>query len=118
MEDRERNQATDSGNGFLIRPRKGIPPTRLEVTCINRTDWHNGHERIKNIGGKIGPKVWKNSVEFVMDWIEDGTFAYFVNQGGHQVDIIIAMKADGHKYLKTKADGEQPNSLLSLPECP
>ena len=24
----------------------------------------------------------------------------------------------GHKYLKTMADGEHPNNLLSLPECP
>jgi hypothetical protein len=28
------------------------------------------------------------------------------------------MRADGHKYLKTKADGEQPDSLLDLPEGP
>jgi hypothetical protein len=24
----------------------------------------------------------------------------------------------GNKYLKTEADGEQENNLLSLPECP
>ncbi len=24
----------------------------------------------------------------------------------------------GNKYLKTEADGEQPDNLLSLPECP
>ncbi|WP_157785358.1 DUF3892 domain-containing protein, partial [Bradyrhizobium yuanmingense] len=25
---------------------------------------------------------------------------------------------NGHKYIKTKADGIQPDNLLSLPECP
>jgi len=28
------------------------------------------------------------------------------------------MSRFGNKYLKTVADGEQPNNLLSLPECP
>jgi Protein of unknown function (DUF3892) len=32
--------------------------------------------------------------------------------------LIIATSAYGHKYLKTQADGEHPDNLLSLPECP
>ncbi|MDD3927909.1 MAG: DUF3892 domain-containing protein, partial [bacterium] len=28
------------------------------------------------------------------------------------------VSASGNKYLKTQNDGEQPNNLLSLPECP
>jgi hypothetical protein len=31
---------------------------------------------------------------------------------------VVARAASGHKYLKTESDGEQPNNLLSLPECP
>jgi hypothetical protein len=30
--------------------------------------------------------------------------------------VIVAERA-GHKYLKTMFDGDQPNHLLSLPEC-
>jgi hypothetical protein len=26
-------------------------PARLQVTCINKTDRYDAHERIKNIGG-------------------------------------------------------------------
>jgi hypothetical protein len=37
---------------------------------------------------------------------------------GVSVDVIVSKSAAGHKYLKTKNDGEQPNNLLSLPECP
>jgi len=33
------------------------------------------------------------------------------------VDVVVAKSQYGHKYLKTVADGEQPNNLLSLPEC-
>jgi hypothetical protein len=32
-------------------------------------------------------------------------------------DVIVAISRYGHKYLKTVADGEQPNNLLSLYEC-
>jgi hypothetical protein len=32
--------------------------------------------------------------------------------------VIIAVSPYGHKYLKTQADGEHPDNLLSLPECP
>ena len=92
--------------------------TRIEVKYINRSDRQSAYERIKNIGGKLGSHVWKHTQEFAIDWIEAGTFFYFVNRDGHEVDVIIATSADGRKYLKTVADEEQPNILLSLPECP
>lgn len=36
---------------------------------------------------------------------------------GRGIDVIIATRV-GHEYLKTRADGEQPDNLLALPECP
>ena len=36
---------------------------------------------------------------------------------GQIVDVIVAISRFGNKYLKTEADGEQPNNLLSLYEC-
>ena len=91
---------------------------RIEVGCINKTDRYNAHERIKAIGGGSGSTRWKHTQEMAIQFIESGTFTYFVNQGGHEVDLIIARSPHGHKYLKTVADGEHPNNLLSLPECP
>jgi len=32
--------------------------------------------------------------------------------------VIIAVSKYGNEYLKTESDGEQPDNLLSLPECP
>ncbi|WP_293875992.1 MULTISPECIES: DUF3892 domain-containing protein [unclassified Sphingomonas] len=37
---------------------------------------------------------------------------------GSTVQVIVARSVSGNKYLKTQSDGEQPNNLLSLPECP
>lgn len=36
---------------------------------------------------------------------------------GSVVSVIVAVSRFGNKYLKTEADGEHPNNLLSLPEC-
>ena len=50
--------------------------------------------------------------------IEAGTYQFYVQAGGRSVWVIIAVSEDGHKYLKTQADGPQPDNLLSLRECP
>ena len=32
--------------------------------------------------------------------------------------VNVAVSHYGNKYLKTENDGEQPDNLLALPECP
>ena len=91
---------------------------RLEVAFIHRSNRHNAQETIETIGGRMGSKIWKNSTDVVIDWIEHGLLSYYVKQDGYEVDVIVATDATGRKYLKTTADGEEPNSLLTLPECP
>ena len=89
-----------------------------EVKCVNKTDRQNPHERIRAIGG-VNPNGtnWKLSQEDAVRDIEAGKYAFFVKTGGHVVDVIVAVSRYGNKYLKTKADGEHPNNLLSLCEC-
>jgi len=91
----------------------------VEVKCINKTDRQNAHEQIRNIGG-INPdgKRWLLSEDDAIAGIKRGDWRFYVNRGGHTVWVMIARSAAGHEYLKTQADGEQPNNLLSLPECP
>jgi hypothetical protein len=91
--------------------------SRHEVRCINKTDRYNPHERISHIGGSNGSR-WKITEEEAIQGIESGKWEFYVNQGGRVVDVIVAVSRFGHKYLKTIADGEQPDNLLSLPECP
>lgn len=42
---------------------------------------------------------------------------YDERPAGHRVKLVVAQR-EGRKYLKTEADGEKPNNLLSLPDCP
>jgi hypothetical protein len=87
-----------------------------QIECINKSDRYNPHERIINVGG-TSPSRWKISQQEAIRRIDSGT-SYSVNVGGRQVAVIVATSAQGNRYLKTVADGEQPNNLLSLPECP
>lgn len=89
------------------------------VRCINKTNRNDPHDRIRSIGGlKTDGRRWKLSQTDAITSIESGKYSFYVSQPtGHRVDVVVATR-NGHKYLKTIADGEQPNNLLSLPECP
>jgi hypothetical protein len=90
-----------------------------QIHCINKSDRFNPHERILSIGGiRSDGRRWKVSQEEAIAGILDGKWQFYVNVAGKPVNVIVATSAQGHKYLKTENDGEQPNNLLSLPECP
>jgi hypothetical protein len=90
----------------------------VQVMCINKTDRFSAHERIRNIGGVNGDgSRWRLSVDDAIAGIEAGKWRFYTHVQGKSVWVVIAM-LNGRKYLKTEADGEQPNNLLSLPECP
>ncbi len=91
----------------------------IQIKCINKTDRMNAHERIKSIGGiNANGTRWKLSLEQAIKDIEAGKYRFYVSVNGDSVWVIIAVSASGNKYLKTQNDGDQPNNLLSLPECP
>lgn len=92
---------------------------RHQVLCVKKSDRDNPYERITHIGGKNGDgSRWKLLQQRAIEGIENGEWSFYVSRGGNTVNVIVATSRYGHKYLKTTADGEQPNNLLSLPECP
>jgi hypothetical protein len=95
-----------------------VDVTKREVTCIRKSDRYNPHERIRGIGGNASGPRWYLTQEQAITAIETGQHQFFVRVNGQPVRVIVAVSRYGHKYLKTEADGEQPNNLLSLPECP
>lgn len=84
-----------------------------EVTCINKNNRASAYERITHIG-------WHDKKITVQQAIEDinkTRDSYYVQQGTHKVYLIVA-KRNGVEYVKTENDGDTPDNLLSLPECP
>ncbi len=86
--------------------------SRLQVTCIHKTNRYNPHERIEMIGGS----GWKCTEQEAIQYIKRGQHSFYVSRGGAVADVIIAIHL-GREYLKTRPDGLSPDNLLSLPEC-
>lgn len=85
-----------------------------QIKCINKDDRLNPYERITRVGGDN----WKITQRDAIQYIETGEWRFFVEVNRNSVWVIVAVSQYGNKYLKTENDEDQPNNLLSLPECP
>jgi len=92
--------------------------TSVEVKCIKKTNRTDPHERIHGIGGQNADgSRWYLPLNDAIAGIEAGKWNFYTSVAGKSVWVVVASN-NGHKYLKTEADGVHPNNLLSLPECP
>jgi Protein of unknown function (DUF3892) len=91
----------------------------LHIRCVVRTDSTTAHERIHSVSGvRPDGSRWILTQDKAISYIQDGTYAFYIEKPwGQRLDVIVATSANGN-YLKTEADREQPDKLLSLPTCP
>lgn len=86
------------------------------VDCINKNDRESPYERISHIGGIRNGQRWKEPSGAVIMYIELEMRSYYVEENGVRTQIVVAER-NGNKYLRTEADDDEPNNLLSLPDC-
>lgn len=88
----------------------------VEITHI-RQSGGAGHESITHY-------EWRNPVTGAVDgsskaamvnWIDADGGRAFVGSGANRAEIGVVHPAQGQPYLRTYADGQWTNNLLSLP---
>lgn len=91
-------------------------PHSAQIGCINKQPRNDPHHRITHVGG-FTDRQWKITSDDAITYIETGAWEFFTLVNGRQARVTVANHL-GRKYLKTIADWDTPDNLLSLPECP
>jgi hypothetical protein len=86
------------------------------IGCINKNPREDRHHAITHVGGYTD-KQWKITQPEAIVMIERGEWNFYTMVGERRADVIVSTH-NGRKYLKTTADDDTPDNLLSLPECP
>lgn len=86
----------------------------VQVTCIRKPNPQSPHEHITHVGAD--GRIW--SREQVIAWIGSQQHSFYtLDANGRRADIGVMYEAGKAPYLRTYADGEWNNNLLSLPQC-
>ncbi len=88
---------------------------RIDYTH-KRGNHYNPHERIQGVAGDAG-NGWYRTEDQVISDLASGLNSYYVSVNGQSVAVTTAQH-EGRTYIKTVADGYEPNNLLNLPEPP
>jgi hypothetical protein len=88
------------------------------VTCITKPHPLSPHEHITHIGNPAAG--WKWTREQVIASIEAKTNSFFVidPHDGRRSNVGVVRSAGKSPYLRTHADGDWNDNLLSLDQCP
>lgn len=90
----------------------------VQVTCIKKPHPQSPHEHITHLGNPAGNWMWER--EKVISSIENKTNTFFVKDPytGKTSDVGIVRPTGRDPYVRTYADGDWNDNLLSLNQCP
>jgi hypothetical protein len=90
----------------------------VQVTCITKPHPESRHEHITRVGNPRADWNWPR--ERVIASIEAKTNTFYVldPRTGKRANIGVVRLAGHTPYLRTHADGDWNDNLLSLDQCP
>jgi len=88
----------------------------VQVTCITKPHPLSQHEHITHLGN---PPSWIWTREQVIASIDAKNNTFYVRDpnSGKRSDVGVVRMAGKASYLRTHADGNWNNNLLSLNQC-
>jgi hypothetical protein len=88
-----------------------------QVTCITKPNPLSYHEHITHLGNPAAG--WKWTREQVIASIDAKTNTFFVldRSTGKRSDVAVVRPAGRAAYVRTHADGDWNDNLLSLNQC-
>ena len=105
------------------RLRRRRPSGRRSASAASRTSAGASHgaaqHRILAVGGTLPDgTAWRMPTSEAVAAIRRGERFFIPHPVADTVDVEIGRTKEGHHYLRSAADGDLPNNLLSLPELP
>jgi hypothetical protein len=96
------------------------PPPRAgawRITAVRRRAAGSPQTRIRAVGGvRPDGTAWRMTTDEAIKAVRRGERLYVEEPAGDPVDVVVSRTASGREYLRTVADGDDPNNLLALPE--
>ena len=88
------------------------------VTCITKPHPQSPHEHITHLGNPTGNWMWPREQVIASIDAKTNTFYVLDAANGKRADIGVVRESGKVPYLRTYADGQWNNNLLSLNQCP
>lgn len=86
----------------------------IRITCIRLAHTAVCHEQITHVGNSSG--VWLR--EQVVLWIDHGLHVFYVQDAhGNRAAVRVVRERDKVPYLRTYANRQWSDTLLTLPGC-
>jgi hypothetical protein len=110
------------GSGATLRAlktlRKELAMADVAVTCVTKPNVNSAHEHITHLGNPTAG--WKWTREQVIQSIDAKSNTFYVQDpaSGKKAYIGVVRENGKAAYLRTYADGQWNNNLLSLNQCP
>ncbi len=90
----------------------------IQIRCINKDPRNNIYEAITHIWWiNQNWSNWKLSQKQAIADIKKWIYSFYVEFKWNRVNVIVSKSKFWNEYLKTENDWDEPNNLLSLPEC-